>query len=122
MASSVVVGDRFDEPVAQCVGRDAERADVILQGDAFGDLRVRGARLDQRSPQRLEELTVLHVPGAVCRHLAHAARDDILVSLAAGLGVVGGSETIANRFNLFENEAVVVKRAERDDGVFVDLL
>lgn len=57
--------------------------------------------------------------GAVFRHLAGAARDHVLVTLAATLRVVGRSQAVGGRLHFLEDEAVVVERSQRhrvDDG------
>ena len=75
--------------------------------------------MHQRPAQRLEELAVEHVAGAVLGHLAGAAGDDVLVALAAGLGVVGRAQAVGDGLGLLEDEAVVVERAQRHDVVLV---
>ena len=115
------VRDRLDEAVAQRVGRDAERADVVLDGDELHDVGMGGARLDQRPAQRLEELAVEHVPGAVLGDLARAAGHDVLVALAAALGVVGRAQAVVDGLDLLEDEPVVVERAQRDHIVLVSV-
>jgi hypothetical protein len=52
--------------------------------------------------------------------LAGAARDDVLVTFAAGLRVVGRPEPSAIVLDLLEHEAVVVERTQRDDRVLVE--
>ena len=79
------------------------------------------ARMDQRPAERLEELAFEQSSGAMFRDLAGAAGDDVLVAFAAALGVVGRAEAIGDGLDFFENEPIVVERAERDDVVFVDV-
>ena len=88
------VGDRLDEAVAQRVRRDAEGADVVLEGHALDDVGIRGARLDQRAAERLEELAVVRCPVRCSADLARAAGHDVLVALAAALRVVGRPESV----------------------------
>ena len=75
----------------------------------FDDVGIGGARLNQRSAERFEELIAIERAGAVFGNLAGAARDDVLVALATTLRVVRGSEPIARRFDFFEDEAVIVE-------------
>jgi len=60
--------------------------------------------------------------GSKLRYLAGASGDDVLVALSTALGVIGGTEAILNSFNLLEDEAVIVKGAERYDIVLVQCL
>ena len=39
------------------------------------------------------------------------------MAFAAALGVVDRADAVIDRLDLFENEAVVVERAQRDDGI-----
>ena len=114
------VRDRLDVAGAERVGRDAERADVVLERDALDDVRVRGAGLDQRAAERLEEHLAVHAPGAVLRDLARAAGHDVLVAFAAALRVVGRAEPVRDQLDFLEDEAVVVERAPRHDRVFIE--
>ena len=81
---------------------------------------MRRARVNQRAAERLEEFAVLHVSGSVLGDLAGAAGDDVLMALAAALGVVDRPQAILDRFEFLEDESIVVERAERDDAFFVD--
>jgi hypothetical protein len=56
--------------------------------------------VDQRSAERLEELSRQETSRSVLGHLACSPRDDVLVALAAGLGVVGRSEAVFDGFGL----------------------
>ena len=121
IASSVSFAIALDESRAERVGRDAERAHVVFERDALDDLLVRGARVDQRAAERLEETARRVQPsGAMLGDLAGAAGDDVLVTFAAALRVVGRPEAVGDGFGFFEDEAVVVERAQRLDVVFVD--
>ena len=53
-------------------------------------------------------------------HLAGAAGDDVLMALAARLGVVGRAEAVGDGLDLFEDEPVVVERPQRHDVVLVE--
>ena len=91
-----LVGDHFDEACAQSIGRDAEGADVVLERDALDDVRMRRAGMDERAAERLEETSrLVETAGAVLGDLARAAGDDVLMTLAATLRVVGRPETVA---------------------------
>ena len=54
------------------------------------------------------------------RDLAGAAGDHVLMTFAAALRVVGRPEAVGKVFDFFEDEAVVVERAQRLDVVFVE--
>ena len=97
-------------------GRCGRRPRTTTTSTMFG---MRGPRMHQRPAQRLEELAVQHVAGAVLGHLAGAAGDDVLVALAARLGVVGRAQPVDDGLDLFEDEPVVVERAQRPDVVLV---
>ena len=62
----------------------------------------------------------LQAPGAVLGDLAGAARDDVLVTFAAGLRVVRRPEAVGDRLDFLEDEAVVVERTQRHHRVLVD--
>ena len=70
-------------------------------------------------PSDFEELTFFGTPGAKFSDLAGAASDDVLMALAAALRVVGRAKTVSRGFDLFEDETVVVERAQSDDVVFI---
>ena len=115
------VGDALDEAVAERVGRDAERADVVFERDALDDCRVGRARVDQRAAERFEEAAGrVHPSGAMLGDLAGAAGDDVLVALGTALRVVGRAEAVGDHFDFLEDEAVVVERAVRHDVIFID--
>jgi hypothetical protein len=71
----------------------------------------------ERAAEGFEELVTIKTPRTVLGDLARAARDDVLVAFAAALGVVDRADAVIDRLDLFENEAVVVERAQRDDGI-----
>jgi len=48
------VGNGFDDAGPQRACRHAKSSDVILESDALDNVRVRGARMDQRAAQGLE--------------------------------------------------------------------
>ena len=81
---------------------------------------MRRATLDQRSARAIRRRPRLEPAGSVLGDLARAAGHDILVAFAAALRVVGRSESVGDRFDLFEDEAVVVERPQRDDVVLID--
>ena len=116
------VGDRFDEAGAERVRRDAERADGVFVDDGLDDVRVRRARMHERTAERLEEL-VAHEPArAVLGDLAGAAGHDVLMTLAATLRVIDRAQSVRDYFDFLEDEAVIVERAQRHDIVLVDRL
>jgi hypothetical protein len=49
--------------------------------------------------------------------LTGAAGNHVLVTLSATLGVVGGTESVLNRFYFLENETIVIERATRNDVI-----
>ena len=75
-----VVRDRFDEAVAQRIRRQPERANVVFEVHPLDDVRIRRARLDQRTAERFEELVAVQMSGAVLRDLARAAGCHVLVT------------------------------------------
>jgi hypothetical protein len=64
------IGYRFDEAATERAGREAKRSDVVLEGHALHDVRMRGPRMDQRAAQGLEELIAVQASGAMFRDLA----------------------------------------------------
>ena len=99
---------------------ETERTDDVVSGT------VRSAawwpRVNQRSALRVEELPAGQVPRPLYRHLAGAAGDDVLVTLATALGVVGRPKSVRIFLDLLEDESVVVERTQRHDVVFVQLV
>src|SRR5258708_16826695 len=102
-----LVGDRFDEAVAQEIQRDARGPYCFGVGDTLLNLRVRerpawtnGAKIHERAGgdglgsmsdgdfRVLETLVRSQMPDAQFGDLAGAARCWILMAFAAGLGVV----------------------------------
>jgi hypothetical protein len=65
--------------------RHAKSPDVILESDALDNVRVRGARMEQRAAQGLEERIDLEASGAMFRDLARPTGNDVLVALATAV-------------------------------------
>src|SRR5436190_1677588 len=56
---------------------------------------------------------------SVFRYLAGASGNNILVACSAALGVVYWPKTFVVCFNFFKNEPAIVKRAQRNDIIFI---
>jgi hypothetical protein len=56
---------------------------------------------------------------SVFRYLAGASSNNILMACPAALGVVYWPKTFVVCFNFFKNEPAIVKRAQRNDVVFI---
>ncbi len=117
-----VVRNGLDVAVAQRIRRHPERAHVVFEVHTLDELWISGARLNQRAARRFEELVAVQMSGAVLGDLARAARRHVLVTLGATLRVVGRSESVGYRLDFFEDEPVVVERAPRHHGVFVEFV
>ena len=113
--TALAILNRFDESCAQRVRRDSKRSDVVLEVDRLHDIGMGCARVHERSTGRLEERTVLHSARSMLGNLARAARNDVLMALAATLRVVDRPQAVFDVLDLFEEEAVVVERPQRHD-------
>src|SRR5215510_5134521 len=110
-----LIGDSFDETIAQHIERDSSRSNLLGVRHAFVDLRIGksairtdGAVVNQRPPGDdlgssgdrdlgVAEASVgTEVADSQLGHLACAARRRVLMALATGLSVVERSETIAD--------------------------
>ena len=108
------------KPPPSSVGGNAERTDAVFEGHALEDVRMSRTRLDQRATHRLHELQQLQAPGAVLGHLARAAGHDVLVTLAARLGVERRAQSVSDRLDFLEDETIVIEGTQRHDRVFID--
>src|SRR5258708_3176345 len=78
------------------------------------------AGLHQGATQRFEEISFISSPGSMFGHLARASRNYVLVTLATTLSVKSWPHAIRYRLHLLKNKAVIVKRAECNDIIFVN--
>src|SRR5436309_1710246 len=99
---------RLNKSVAQCIGRNAKCTDVVLKGNVLDNVRIRCARLNERTAQRLEEHTVRHTAGAMFCDLARAAGRHVLMAFPATLPVEGRAKAVGDCLYLLEDKAVII--------------
>src|SRR5437667_345225 len=109
-AGQRLIGDAFDEAVAQRVERRPESSNLLSARYTLLDRRVNGAVVDERTAGRLDEGAVGgHVPGPQLGDLTDCACDRVLVALDARLCVVNGSDTVRYFLALLERRLCLVE-------------
>src|SRR5262245_61586365 len=88
----------------------------------FHDVGECGTRLDERTARRFEELAIERMPSPVLGYLARGSRDNVLMTCAASLSVIGRSKTFLYGFLFFKDEPAIVVRAKWLHIVLIDFL